>query len=88
MIESPKAGTTVWFLHGGKPMAGTVMTEKTIDGFYSVAVSAGIPKLLSPDELFETKEDLACCIRPVTPTVNSTESLISVSVSKRPKMTS
>lgn len=58
MLDSPKAGSTVWFLHGGKVASGTVISEKTIDGFYSVAVPVGIPKLLKPDELFESKDDV------------------------------
>lgn len=59
MLDAPKAGMTVWFVHAGKPLSGTIISEKTIDGFYSVAVTAGIPKLLKPEELFKSKEDLS-----------------------------
>jgi len=58
MIKSLQVGQEVWFLHGGKVASGMVISEKTIDGFYSVAVPVGIPKLLKPDELFESKDDI------------------------------
>ena len=46
-------------MHGGQIISGVVLTEKTIDGFYSVATPTGIPKLLKPEEMFESKEDIA-----------------------------
>lgn len=58
MLESPKKGMIVWFKHGDKTMSGTVLSDQTIDGFYSVAVVSGIPKLLLPTELFDSQEDV------------------------------
>lgn len=62
MLESPKAGQQVWFRHGANIMSGIVITEKTIDGFYSVSVPVGIPKLLLPEELYVNEEDVSCSI--------------------------
>ena len=58
MLDHPKTGMTVWFKHGDQVLSGTVISEKTIDSFYSVAVPAGIPKLLLPQEMFLTKEEV------------------------------
>ena len=58
MLDNPKAGITVWFMHGGQLTSGVVLTEKTIDDFYSVATPTGIPKLLKPEEMFESKEEV------------------------------
>ena len=58
MIDKPSKGQTVWFIQGGIPVSGTILSEKTIDGFYSVSVRVGIPKLLLPEEMCETREEL------------------------------
>lgn len=62
MLDSPKAGQQVWFRHGADILSGIVISEKTIDGFYSVSVLVGIPKLLLPEELYVKEEDVLCNI--------------------------
>lgn len=58
MVENPVVGMTVWFIHAGKIVSGTIASSKTIDGYYAVSVTKGIPKLLSASEMFENKQEL------------------------------